>query len=249
MAALCSRAAWGAAPFYSAEGIVKNGDWAPGPFAPNSVVTIFGSGLARSAYALTAADIHDHTLPNELNYTRVYLDNEAAPLFFVSEGQINFLIPSWHVTGNAVLRVVREGLVGPVVTISIVDAAPGFFALSTGFAIASHRDFTLVAPETPAHAGETIVLWATGLGKTALNPATGEIPQYVSPIVLLGDLRVFLNGIALDPASLVYAGLTPQSAGLYQINFTLPEKLSEDPEIRISMGSQSTPAGLKIAVR
>jgi uncharacterized protein (TIGR03437 family) len=39
----------------------------PGPFAPGPVLSIFGSGLARSTYALAAGDISGGKLPNELN--------------------------------------------------------------------------------------------------------------------------------------------------------------------------------------
>jgi uncharacterized protein (TIGR03437 family) len=249
LAALCLGHAWGQAPSYTAAGIVKDGNWAAGPFAPNSIVTIFGSRLARSEHTLTAADIKNNSLPLELNYTRVYLDNSPVPLFYVSEGQINFLVPGRRAIGKSVLWVAREGWAGPQIPIDIVDAAPGLFALSSGFAIASHRDFTLVSPDSPAHPGETVVLWATGLGKTRQNPSDGELPPYVSPIVLLENLRVLVNGVAVDPAAIVYAGLSPGWAGLYQINFTLPEKVAEDPELRVSIGDQSTPAGLKIAVR
>src|SRR5262245_16761622 len=82
-----------AAPAYSAAGIVNASDYSPGPFAPNSVVSIFGSGLARSTHVLSADDISGGRLPIEMNYVRVYVDDQPAPILFVSENQINFLIP------------------------------------------------------------------------------------------------------------------------------------------------------------
>jgi len=53
----------------------------------------------------------------------------------------------------------------------------------------------------------------------------------------------------VDPARVFYAGLAPGYAGLYQINVVLPEDLPSDPEIRVSVGSQSSPGGLKLPVR
>src|SRR5271157_4975546 len=94
LALLPTSAAWGQAPVYSADKIVNAPNYAPGPFAPNSIVTIFGSGLARSSQGLTAGDISNNTLPVELNSTRVYVMGYPAPLLYVSDGQVNFLVPS-----------------------------------------------------------------------------------------------------------------------------------------------------------
>ncbi len=249
LAVLCFGAAWGAAPSYSAADIVQASNFAPGPFAPNSVVSIFGSDLARSEYALAASDIQDNKLPTELNFTRVYVDDTPVPLFYVSDSQINFLVPSKQGVGPAVVRVMREGVSGPAVKISVVDAAPALFLTPSGYTLASHRDYSLVSPESPARPGEVILLWATGLGKTITNPLTGELPPYISEIVNKNSLQVLLDGVAVDPADILYAGLTPQSAGLYQINLRLPDTLGADPEIRVAIGTQSTPAGLKVAVQ
>lgn len=241
--------AWAAAPSYSAANIVNNGDGSPGPFAPNSILSIFGTDLARSPYALAPSDIHDNTLPTELNYTRVYIDDSPVPLFYVSETQINFLVPSRQSVGPAVVHVMREGLTGPKVTIPVVDAAPALFA-NANYAIASDRPLTgVIAPDTPAKPGDLIVLWCTGLGKTIANPSTGYLPPYISEIVNKSSLQVLLDGVPVDPAAILYAGLTPGSAGLYQINLILPDTVGADPEIRVAIGLQSSAAGLKLAVQ
>jgi uncharacterized protein (TIGR03437 family) len=249
LGSFCCGVAWAAAPSYSADDILQASNYAPGPFAPNSVVSIFGTDLARSEYILSPSEIRDNTLPTELNYTRVYVDDTPVPLFYVNEHQINFLIPSRQSVGPAVVRVMRAGISGPKVTISVVDAAPALFLTPSGYTIASHRDYSLVSPDSPAQPGEVIFVWATGLGKTIANPLTGELPPYISEIVNKSSLQVLLDGVAVDPADILYAGLTPQSAGLYQINLKLPDSLGADPEIRVAIGAQTTPAGLKVAVQ
>ena len=252
LGSFCCGVAWAAAPSYSAANIVNAGNYAAGPFAPNSILSIFGTDLARSEYALTSADISDNTLPTQLNFTQVFVDGFAVPLFYVSETQINFLVPSKQSVGPAEVWVAREGWAGPKVTISIAAAAPALFINPNlaGYAIASDKDFTrVIAPDTPAKPGEVVVLWATGLGKTTTNPATGAIPPYISEIVNKNQLSVLLDGVAVDPANIWYAGLTPGSAGLYQIDLTLPDNLGADPEIRVAIGAQSTPPGLKLAVQ
>src|SRR2546425_956168 len=160
---LCGMAR-GAAPAYSAAAIVNASNYSPGPFAPNSVLSAFGSGMARSAQGLTRDDIRDGFLPVELNFTRVLVDNIPVPLFYVSDTQVNFLVPSKQLTGDARVQVIREGIAGPMVTVPIVDAAPALFVQPNGFAIATHADNSLITPDSPARNGEVIVLYATGLG-------------------------------------------------------------------------------------
>ena len=247
-ALLLANTAWGQAPVYSAAGMVNGPNYAPGPFAPNSIVSIFGSGLARSSQGVTAADIVNNTLPVELNSTRVYVMNSPAPLLYVSDGQVNFLIPGNQLDGDVQIRVVREGLTGPEVTVTLVDAAPALFQTAAGYAIAAHLDNSLIAPGSPAQAGEIIVVYACGLGRTLPNPAPGAISQSAAVIQRLSDLKVYLGGAAIEPASILYAGLTPGSAGLYQINLVLPDNPGTDPEIRVAIADQSSPAGLKLAM-
>jgi len=237
------RIASAAGPSYTAAGIVNASNYSPAPFAPYSVLSIFGSGLARSAQALSAADIHDNFLPTELNFTQVFVDNSPAPLFYVSDTQINFLVPGKQLPGQMRIRVATQGLSGPEVLVPVVDAAPALFTLPNGFAIATHADNSLITPESPARGGETVVIYATGLGWTVKNPATGEIPMYLSEITNLAALRVSMGG------TIVYAGLTPGSVGLYQINLVLPATSVADPELRVTIGAFSSLAGLKLAVR
>jgi uncharacterized protein (TIGR03437 family) len=239
----------GAAPSYSAAGIVNAGNYSPGPFAPNSIVTIFGSGLSRSAVGLTAADISGNILPTELNYTQVFVDNSPVPLFYVSDGQINFLISSKQGLGDTKIRVACQGNSGPEVTVTVVDAAPALFSMAGGYAIATHADNSLVTADSPARADEIIVMYTTGLGKTAPNPATGTIPQYAAQILGLSSLKISLGSTTVAPDMVKYAGLTPGSAGLYQINLAVPAGTGDDPEVRVSIGDQSSPTGLKLAVR
>jgi len=143
----------GAAPSYSAASFVNTGNYAPGPFAPSSIVTVFGSELARSEQVLTASDIRDNTLPTELNFCRVYVDNIPAPLLYVGQTQINFMIPSKQLPGKVRVRVVKQGQSGPEVMLTVMDAAPALFAMpdGSGFAIATHgADGSLITPDSPA---------------------------------------------------------------------------------------------------
>lgn len=248
MALLCCGSARGAVPDYSAKGIVSTGSSTAGPFAPNSLITIYGSGLAMSEHGITPADIVDNRLPNELMSTRVYIDSYAAPLLYVSETQINLLIPAKQPIGKAEIQVVRQGQAGRLITIEIGAAAPALF-LSGEYAIATHADNSLITAEKPARAGEWIVIYAAGLGKADTMPGSGELPPYLSELVNRAGFRVLLNGTAVDPERIRYAGLTPLSAGLYQVNVILPDDVPADPELRLFVGDAGSPQGVKLLLR
>lgn len=246
---LLAGAAWAQAPAYTTDGIVNSSNYAPGPFAPNSVLSIFGSNLSWYTYALEAGDIAANVLPIELQGVEVYVDDWPSPMLYVSATQINFIVPGNEIAGDITVRVVREGVSGPEVTVTLADAAPALFDVGTGYAIATHADGTLLTDASPAQPGETVVVYATGLGATEPNPSPGEIPQTAAPIQLLTSLTVTLDATALPSFRIKYAGATPDSVGLYQINIELPPDVGTDPGIQVAVGAQSCPAGLQLAVQ
>jgi len=248
--------AWGQAPSYSAASIVNASDNSPGPFAPNSVVSLHGTNLSFPPPASVSQDsISGNKLPTQLGGVSVLVENSPAPLLYVSPGQINLLLPSNLIPGNTTVQVVRQGTAGLPVTITLVAAAPALFAdpSHVGYAIAQDGDHGAgnapITPDAPAQPGEMIVLYATGLGHTQPNYDPGVIPTTAAYIDNWTTLQVVLNGAAIDSSLIKYAGLTPLSTGLYQINFLLPVTVSPDPEIRVTVAGQTSASGLKLAVQ
>jgi uncharacterized protein (TIGR03437 family) len=151
--------------------------------------------------------------------------------------------------GASRLRVIRTGVAGPELKLPIAKVAPALFRFGDDFAIATHADGSLITPEAPARGGEIIVLYAIGLGQTAVDLPDRSIPQLASEIQQARDFRVSLAGEPVNANRVFYVGITPKSAGLYQVNVMLPEAVGIDPEIRISIGNESSAAGLKLPVR
>jgi uncharacterized protein (TIGR03437 family) len=177
------------------------------------------------------------------------VDNWPSPMLYVSGSQINFILPGNEIAGNVTIRVVREGVTGPEVTVALVEAAPALFDVGTGFAIATHADGTLLTGASPGQPGEIVVVYATGLGATEPNPNPGEIPQNAASLLWLSSLAVSLDGITLPSYLIKYAGATPGSVGLYQINLELPQDVPADPSIQLAVGTQTNAGTLKIAVQ
>ena len=248
-ALLLAAPAWAAAPSYTAANVVNASNYAPAPFAPNSILTLFGTDLAMVPGDGGIAGSGAGVLPIEISGVQVFLDNVPTALFYVSPGQINFLVPANQTVGDMKVQVSRQAVLGPAVMVTVVDASPALFVTAAGLAIATHADNSLIAPGAPAHPGEIVVLYLTGLGQTDPRLVSGTLPLSAAQIVHQADLKILLDGAALDPARVIYAGVTPRFAGLYQINFALPGKVGDDPEIRVSVGAQSSPAGVRLPVR
>jgi len=248
IAVLIVRTCWAQAPVYSAASIVNASDYSFGPFAPNSVLSIFGSNMSWYTQAMVVSKTAA-VVPTELAGVAVYVDNEPSPMLYVSGPQINFLIPSDQIAGNVTVRVVREGVTGPEATVALIGGAPALFDLGTGFAIATHADGTLLTDASPAQPGEIVVVYITGMGPTEPNPEAGEIPGAAAPIQMLSSLSISLGGAVLPTYLIKYAGVTPGCVGLYQLNIELPQDVGADPRIQVALGAKSSTGTLKIAVQ
>lgn len=251
LAVLCTGVARGQAPSYSAAGIVNASNFTPGPFAPNSVLALFGTNLSFNTVTLTSDLIVGDKLPVQMGGVGVYVAGSLAPLLYVSATQINFLVPFTDVAGAASVTVVRQSVDGPTVTISLVGAAPQLFSDASGYAIAAdwNNNGAIITPGAPAHGGDIVILYATGLGAVAPSTYPGELAQYASFITNLSSLKVSINGVLLASSAILYAGLSPGSAGLYQINLVLPANPGTNPSIQVSIAGQASASACQLAVQ
>lgn len=240
-ACLCAQDA--SAPNYTAAGIVNGASFAPG-LAPNAIVSIFGTNLSWETHTLQQSDITGgNVMPTSMANVEVYFEGWPAYLYYVSPQQINLLVPSDLLAGTFQFWVARQGVHGPIVTVTLQDAAPALFPLSAGVVVASHLDWSVISSDAPAAAGEIVTLWATGLGNTDPQLQDGVLPAAAQWLVQMNQFTVWINGVALDPTAILYAGVAPHYAGLYQVNVRLPDPLPANPEIRLGLGGAMSPAG------
>lgn len=239
------------APSYTAASIVNAATNKPGPLAPLGLVSLYGSALAVVTRAITGDDVRNGQLPTTLIGTGVSIaiDNVTVPILFVSPGQINFLIPGNIRTGNRRLRVLSNGKAGPEVAIEIANTSPGLFQMDAEAVIATRPDGSLVSPEAPAQPGEILVIYAAGLGAVQPSISGLMIPFTAATITARSEFAVLLNEKPVPDGDILYAGLTPGFAGLYQINCRLPEDTPPNPEIRLRLPGQTSPPKLHLAVR
>ena len=97
---------------------------------------------------------------------------------------------------------------------------PQILATPNGPAVVHSNDGSLVTTAKPAKAGETLTLYASGLGPTRPGVDPGQPFPANPPPVVNSPVQVLVNGSAYD---VLYAGGYPGAVDGYQVNFIVPD--------------------------
>jgi uncharacterized protein (TIGR03437 family) len=222
---------------------VSAADFALRPVAPDSIAAAFGQELSPVVEAATATP-----LPSTLGGVSLRLRDASekewpVPLFHVSPGQINLLVPAELALGPATLLLSRGGTLRAAGLLPLTDVAPALFTanatgqgapaaillrLSAG-GVATYESTSrydtalqsfvprpiLFGPETEAL---YLVLFGTGIRARGAGTPSRTVAAQLSTT----------GGLELHSTSLqvAYAGPTREYAGLDQLNLLLPRTLS-----------------------
>jgi uncharacterized protein (TIGR03437 family) len=209
--------------FLNPQGILNSASFAPPgyPLSPGGLMTLFGSGFGSQNGTASGGQ----TFPKTLAGVQVTVNNIPAPLYNVSSNpaQISAVVP-FGVTGTTGTVVVTVGNTkSNSVDVPLAPTAPGVFSLSQnglGDGAILHADFSLVNAASPAKRGETVLVFLTGLGAVAPTILDGAVAP-VNPLSkTTGGMNIFVGGQLVTNIS--FAGLAPTLAGLYQLNFVIP---------------------------
>ncbi len=250
---------------------INSGGWIQAPLtpvqnvlAPLAITTLFGSGFAPQGFSAEAgpADVRGGRLPTNLGGVCVEIEGRRAPLFFVSEGQINVQALG-HSAGAVSAVVVRgcgtteESRSAPE-TVAAAARNPAWFVLGSDPSgvnpiAALHGGGPVVVTDAqPGASGEVVSLFATGLGATVPPLAPGVIPRAVMPgvpPVVEGAVSVRVGGAILPAADVLYVGAAPCCAGLYQVTVRLPANApSGRLPVSISIDGAASPPGPYLSV-
>jgi uncharacterized protein (TIGR03437 family) len=221
-------------------GVVNSASDAPitASIAPGELITLNGTGLA-PAYLVAAGG---QAFPTSLGGVSVTINNLPCPIYYVipRQGfpdQLAVIVPyavASNQSGLANIQVNNNGAMSNIVQVYLTDAAPGVFSQSQngiGFGAILHAATGLeVTASNPAHSGEYISIYLTGLGTvtpTVQDGALGPVPLSYSDLYNAGNLAVNFNdynsgGSTGNQGTVTFAGLAPTLAGLYQINVQVP---------------------------
>lgn len=217
------------------------------PVAPEAIVASFGVNLATTR-AQATGDADPNTpgvqLPTTLGGTTVEVNGQRAGLFFVSSGQVNFVIPSTAPDG--ILSVVIRAGDGTVSTgtVEVVQVAPAIFtANANGRGVPAALAYRVKAGGTQTI--EQISQFNSTSGRFITKPidlsidtdtvvlslfATGL--RYVD--VPLRDVSVLMGGNQFAPS---FVGAAPGLVGVDQVNISIPRSLIGKGIVSLSLAA------------
>jgi uncharacterized protein (TIGR03437 family) len=166
----------------------------PLELAPRMLISIYGSDLPSGSDA------------------QALVNGTATSLHYTSANQINALLPD-SASGLTTLTV-QSSSGKNTVNVYVDAAAPAIFTQdSSGTGAASAlkaSDQSLVTADNPLHSGDSVELYATGLGLTSVSNGLDIAVQ--QPTVTVGGVT----------CPVTFAGAAPNYVGLDQINCTIP---------------------------
>jgi uncharacterized protein (TIGR03437 family) len=219
-----------------------------GPLAPNSWVSVYGTGLAtvsQGASTLNQTNIGGTTV----TVTDASGAQRLASLSYVSPGQVNYLVPSGTALGTATVTVSVGGTAVASGSVTIAAIGPGLF-LYGGTNLVAGDVLRVHADNSQSIENNYAVTSSGGLvpAPIDLGPATDQVYLELFATGLRGhsaasnSVTVTAGGVSLPVA---YAGAQPQYVGLDQIDVLLPQSLAGkgDVTIQITVDGQAANPG------
>lgn len=210
---------------------VSGASFTGGGIAPGEIVSLFGGPFLSPSASATGLP-----LPQQLGGISVTMNDLPAPLFFVGQGQINCLAPLELTGDTVVVRVRVQGVVQATLSVPRRAVSPAIFTFDFSGGgpgvLAENSTGRVATPATPLKVGEFAVIYCTGLGAVTNPPATGSgalaLPlanTVVVPTVRIGGVNV----------PVLFSGLSPGFAGLYQVNVPISADLPKGSAVPVQI--------------
>ena len=231
--------------------VVSNGAAALTTVAPGEIVTIYGSNLSNYTSDLSGFSGYN-SLPQSLNGVSVMFGEVKAPLFYVAPGQINAQVPFEVTAGPQQVTVMSPNGMSGGFSATVDNYAPSVYA------VVRAADYSVIGASNPAHPGDILIAFETGMGQTTPPRITGYLdPPTVFILAVLGTgappsptyfttaaTTATLGGASIPVLSSV---ATPGYAGLYQTAFTVPTGMSGTLPLVLTIGqAESNPVNVVV---
>jgi uncharacterized protein (TIGR03437 family) len=236
--------------------VVNAASFSSGAVAQGEIVTIGGTNLAPATpFGLTFNS--SGKVATTLGGVSVYFNGYLSPLVYVSESQINCVVPyEVAAIANPWVEVQYSGATSNAYSLKIAAAAPSIFTQNgsgSGPGAILDGSGAVNGIANPAAPGSTVVIYLTGEGQTSPGGVTGQVttvnssasgpltPQPVLP------LTVAMGGQA---AVVSFYGEAPGLvSGVLQINAIVPPGLtSGEASLSVSIGGVESQPGVTIVV-
>jgi uncharacterized protein (TIGR03437 family) len=216
--------------------------------APESITTLFGTGLAAGTAAATS-----QPLPVSLGGVSVRIRDSAgverlSPLFYTSPGQINYQIPAGSASGEARVTVISGSSSSAQGTILIRPTMPGIFTANADGTGVPAGSFLRYRNNSAIASAPLFVLDGTTSRFVPAQLSLGEAGDQAYLVLYgtgwrqrssLSSVSAVMGGV---PAQVVFAGAQVDYAGLDQMNILIPRELvgRGTVDVTITIGAQSS---------
>jgi uncharacterized protein (TIGR03437 family) len=212
-------------PMLTTNSFYNGADFQSGAISPCGIATIVAPGIAAAIQGIVAYD-GVGALPYTLGGVQVTFGGAQAPIYNVAntngQQQVTVQVPC-SVTPGSVTVVVNVGGGSGSVAIPVRPASPGLFLTefnnTTQIPVLVRSDGSFVSPTNPAHKGETLIAYVTGMGMTAPAIATNSLPVPGSSPAIQGTIIVGMNGGGVP---LIASSLSPDLVGVETVSFMVP---------------------------
>ena len=257
-------------PAISSGGIAGAGGSVPpvAMISPGGLASIYGSnfapaGTSRQVYG---GDLVNGSLPMQLAGVCVQVGGLPAFITYVGPGQINIQVPAVPVDSTVDVQVTTNcgaanALQSATQKVATKAATPELLywlnnadgrnpvCAVDAITLADIGATGLISGVTftPAKPGELLTIYGTSFGPTNPAVAPGALPPGAAsttnnPVVTVGT-------VTLNSSDVLYAGVSPCCAGLYQLNIRVPALADGDYPVTLSLGSFNAAVGGYLTVK
>ena len=210
--------------------------------SPGTIVAIRGANLAGTSLYASSLPLPTSLGDASVQFTAANGSTTALPLVLVSPTEIRAQLP--------------YGLAGTTGRVSVNSGAAFNFTLSSisprlitdsdggpGDLVMYHADYSPISRENPARPGETVLMFAYGLGQTEPAATAGADPGFDPLRKVVAPVTVSFNGLQTIVNEAV---LLPSNPGVYQISVRLPydDRVGTVPVILTASGVSSQTNGV-----
>ncbi len=218
--------------------------------APGAFISIYGVNIGGAATLASSTP-----LPHILGLTQAFLGGQSLPLQFSGSHQVNAVVP-YDIAANSSQQLIVEAgnALSQPEPVTVAVAAPGVFTQDQSgrgpgailVQPAGSSNSATNTPANPAHAGDALLIFCTGLGAVNSNVPAGSVAPSSPPAKTTNPVTVTVG--ALHTPTL-FAGLAPGFVGLYQVNVIVPSGLAASTTVPVVLtvaGATSPPVTIAV---
>jgi uncharacterized protein (TIGR03437 family) len=229
-------------------GLVNAASYSNGNVAPGEIVDIFGQNLGPAALTTGSLDINGN-LSVGVAGAQVTFNGVPVPLLYASTYVLAAIVPYEVASASQTgVQVSYAGSLSPIQTFNLASSAPGIFTVDSsgnGQAIALNQDGSPNSDANAAVPGSVISVYATGGGLTNPPQVTGSTATGKAQVA--ASVSATIGG---QPAPVLYAGQAPSEiAGVIQVNLQVPNGVTGDLPVVVTIGGNNSQATATVAVQ